>query len=297
MKVRMDKDMLMETPDESQEDFGPAGGIERIVAESDEESAEGLGGRVNVEDEETPEVVEEPGDDIDVDLEPGKDESLDPMRLYLREMSSVPLLTREDEIRIAKRIERGNKRIYKALSRSFITIEEIKELFEQLQAGEINPQDIVDVATDPEAEEALEEQREEIRLHVLAEFEEIMKGHDKLLKLGAKIEDEPKSSKKLKRMRRQYAHQLVEMSKRVRTFTFSMEMRRRFMEAIEYVVKHIRDAEMDLQRIERALENKRRKDIDDLKKQQRALRKSIREIERRYAAAAAAPKHSPHTTI
>src|SRR5215813_6949610 len=132
MKTRMDKDILITSPDEAQEDFAPAGGIERIVAEIDEE-------------EDTPEVVEEATEDVDVDLEPGKDESLDPMRLYLREMSSVPLLTREDEIRIAKRIERGNKRIYKALSRSFITIEEIKELFEQLQAGEINPQDIVDV--------------------------------------------------------------------------------------------------------------------------------------------------------
>jgi RNA polymerase primary sigma factor len=297
MKSRMDKDLLLETTEEGHEDFGPAVGIERIVAEIDEDEAESLWESVAVEEEETPEVSEEAADDVDVDLEPGKDESLDPMRLYLREMSSVPLLTREDEIRIAKRIERGNKRIYKALSRSFITIEEIKELFEQLQAGEINPQDIVDIATDPEAEEALEAQREEIRLHVLAEFEQIMKSHDKLLKLGAKIEDEPKSSKKLKRMRRQYAHQLIEISKRVRRFTFSMEMRRRFMEAIEYVVKHIRETEMELQRIERALENKRRKDIDDLKKQQRALRKAIREVEHHYMASAVDIKRTHQTII
>ena len=297
MKSRMDKDLLLDTTEEGHEDFGPAVGIERIVAEIDEDEAESLWESVAVEEEETPEVAEEPSDDVDVDLEPGKDESLDPMRLYLREMSSVPLLTREDEIRIAKRIERGNKRIYKALSRSFITIEEIKELFEQLQTGEINPQDIVDIATDPEAEEALEEQREEIRLHVLAEFEQIMKSHDKLLKLGTKIEAEPKSSKKLKRMRRQFAHQLIEMSKRVRSFTFSMEMRRRFMEAIEYWVKHIRDTEMELQRIERALENKRRKDIDDLKKQQRALRKTIREVEHHYMASAVDIKRTHQTII
>jgi RNA polymerase primary sigma factor len=297
MKSRMDKDLLLETTEEGHEDFGPAVGIERIVAEIDEDEAESLWESVAVEEEETPEISEEAADDVDVDLEPGKDESLDPMRLYLREMSSVPLLTREDEIRIAKRIERGNKRIYKALSRSFISIEEIKELFEQLQAGEINPQDIVDIATDPEAEEALEAQREEIRLHVLAEFEQIMKGHDKLLKLGDKITAEPKSSKKLKRMRRQYAHQLIEMSKRVRRFSFSIAMRRRFMEAIEYVVKHIRDAEMELQRIERALENKRRKDIDELKKQQRALRKSIREVEHRYMASAVDIKRTHQTII
>src|ERR1051325_2314441 len=229
MKSRMDKDLLLETTEEGHEDFGPAVGIERIVAEIDEDEAESLWESVAVEEEETPEIAEEAADDVDVDLEPGKDESLDPMRLYLREMSSVPLLTREDEIRIAKRIERGNKRIYKALSRSFITIEEISILRDQLQAGEINPQDIIDIATDPEAEEALEEQREEIRLHVLSEFEQIVKSHDKMLKLGAKIDDEPKSSKKLKRLRRQYAHQLINMSVRVRGFTFTAETRRRFM--------------------------------------------------------------------
>ncbi len=297
MKSRMDKDILIDATEEGNEDFGPAVGIERIVAEIDEDEAESLWESVVVEEEETSEPAEEPADDVDVDLEPGKDESLDPMRLYLREMSSVPLLTREDEIRIAKRIERGNKRIYKALSRSFITIEEIGRLYEQLLEGEINPQDIIDVATDPEAEEALEEQREEIRLHVMAEFEQIIKSHEKLIKLGAKIEAEPKSSKKLKRLRRQYAHQLIEMSKRVRSFTFSAEMRRRFMEIIDAVVSDIRAAESDLHRIERALENKRRKDIDELKKQQRVLRKSIREIEHQYSATAVDIKRTQQTII
>ena len=297
MKSRMDKDILIDATEEGNEDFGPAVGIERIVAEIDEDEAESLWESVAVEEEETAEPAEEPADDVDVDLEPGKDESLDPMRLYLREMSSVPLLTREDEIRIAKRIERGNKRIYKALSRSFITIEEIGRLYDQLLEGEINPQDIIDVATDPEAEEALEEQREEIRLHVMAEFEQIIKSHDKLIKLGAKIEAEPKSSKKLKRLRRQYAHQLIEMSKRVRSFTFSAEMRRRFMEIIDAVVSDIRAAESDLHRIERALENKRRKDIDELKKQQRVLRKSVREIEHQYSATAVDIKRTQQTII
>ena len=293
----MDKDILVTSPYEAQEDFGPAGCIELIVAEIDEDESGSLWESVVVEEEEAPETPEEPADDVDVDLEPGKDESLDPMRLYLREMSSVPLLTREDEIRIAKRIERGNKRIYKALSRSFITIEEVDDLYHQLLEGEINPQDIVDVTTDPEAEEALEEQREEIRLHVLAEFEEIVKAHDKIIKLSGKIETEPKTSKKLKRFRRQYAHQLIEMSKRVRAFTFSAEMRRRFIEAISVVVKQVRTTEIELNKVERALESKRKKDLTELKRQQRALRKTIREIERRYAASAVDIKRTQQTII
>jgi RNA polymerase primary sigma factor len=282
--------------DEGQEDFGPAVDIERVVAEIDEDEAESLWEAVATEEEETTELSEESAEEVDVDLEPGKDESLDPMRLYLREMSSVPLLTREDEIRIAKRIERGNKRINKALSRSFIVIEEVRSLYEQLREGEINPQDIIDVTTDPEAEENLEEQREEIRLNAMTQFEEILKAHDKLLKLAAKIEAEPKSSKKLKRMRRQYAHLLIDMSKQLRNFTFSAEMRRRFMTSIESFARDLRGTETELAKIERALENKRRKDIDELKKQQRILRKHVREIERRYAASAVDIKRT-HSNI
>ena len=297
MKSRMDKDILIGTPEEGPEDFGPSGGIERIVAEIDEDAAESLWEDVAAEEEETAEAVEEPSEEVDVDLEPGKDESLDPMRLYLREMSSVPLLTREDEIRIAKRIERGNKRISKALSRSFITIEEIDRLYAMLIEGEINPQDIVDIVTDPEAEEALEEQREEIRQRVMSEFDEIIKAHRKLLKLAAKIEVEPRTSKKLKRYRRQYAHQLVEMSKRVRSFTFSQEMRRRFIEAIEAVAKQVRVTETELNKVERTLESKRKKDVTELKRQQRAARKVIREIERHFAKPAVEIKRTYQSII
>src|SRR5919205_2968609 len=150
MKSRMDKDLLLETTEEGHEDFGPAVGIERIVAEIDEDEAESLWESVAVEEEETPEISEEPSDDVDVDLEPGKDESLDPMRLYLREMSSVPLLTREDEIRIAKRIERGNKRIYKALSRSLVTAEVIAEAAERLKNGEVSVSQLLGPGTSSE---------------------------------------------------------------------------------------------------------------------------------------------------
>jgi RNA polymerase primary sigma factor len=298
----MDKDMLLTNPDEAQEDFAPTGDIERIVAEIDESGTDSLWEAVAPEEEEetttTTEAAEDQsGEEVDVDLEPGKDESLDPMRLYLREMSSVPLLTREDEIRIAKRIERGNKRIYKALSRSFITVEEVSRLYDQLLEGEINPQDIIDIVTDPESDEALEERREEIRQQVITEFEQIIKAHAKLIKLSVKIDAEPKSSRKLKRLRRQYAHQVIDMSRRVRSFTFSNETRRRFMEAIEMVVKQIRSAESDLNRIERLLDSKRKKDVDELKRQQRALRKTVRELERRYAASAVDIKRTHQTIV
>jgi RNA polymerase primary sigma factor len=297
LKHRMEKDIIVNGFDETQEDFVPAGGIERIVAEIDEDASDAIWEQVAPEEEETPEAAEEAADEVDVDLEPSKDESLDPMRLYLREMSTVPLLTREDEIRIAKRIERGQLRVYKALSRSFITIEEIERLAIDLAEEAVSPQEVVDVATDPEAEEALEEQREEIRQRLLTDFAEITKGHEKVMKLLAKMEAEPKSSRKLKRLRRQYAHQLIEVSRMVRAYAFSQIIRRRFIGRIEAVVSQIRSAERDLARIQRSLDSKRVKGIDELKRQQRAARKVIRETERHYGATATDIKRTLQTIV
>ena len=296
MKSRMDKDILMDAFDEAQEDFAPTDNIERIVAEIEEDTTVSLWEAV-VPEEEVTEPAEEPSEEVDIDLEPGKDESLDPMRLYLREMSSVPLLTREDEIRIAKRIERGQHRIYKALSRSLITLAEIKSIYTELEEGTINPQDVIDIATDPEAEEALEEQREEIRQRLLVEFLDIFKSYEKLMKLQAKVDAEPKSSRKAKKLRRQYARHLIDISRKIKSYTFAAAVRRRFIQAIEAVVNQIRWNEDELHRVTRALEAKRVKDPDELKRQQRFARKNLREIERRCATSTTDIKRSLQTII
>ena len=68
----------------------------------------------------------EAGDDLGLDLVPGAVEQTDdPVRIYLREMGAVPLLTREGEVDIAKRIERGHLRVLKALSRSPLVIRQV----------------------------------------------------------------------------------------------------------------------------------------------------------------------------
>jgi len=77
---------------------------------------------------------EELGEDVELDLTPGAlEKTNDPVRMYLREMGTVPLLTREGEVEIAKRIERGQLRVLKALSRSPIVINELLALGEDLK--------------------------------------------------------------------------------------------------------------------------------------------------------------------
>ena len=69
---------------------------------------------------------DEESEDVELDLTPGAlEKTNDPVRMYLREMGTVPLLTREGEVEIAKRIERGQIRVLKALSRSAIVIREV----------------------------------------------------------------------------------------------------------------------------------------------------------------------------
>ena len=78
----------------------------------------------------------EAGEDVELDLTPGAlEKTNDPVRMYLREMGTVPLLTREGEVEIAKRIERGQLRVLKALSRSPIVIREILAMGEDLKRG------------------------------------------------------------------------------------------------------------------------------------------------------------------
>ena len=82
------------------------------------------------------EEVEEGSEDVELDLTPGAlEKTNDPVRMYLREMGTVPLLTREGEVEIAKRIERGQNRVLKALSRSPIVIRELLALGEDLEKG------------------------------------------------------------------------------------------------------------------------------------------------------------------
>ena len=93
---------------------------------------------------------------IDIELPAGVGEKInDPVRMYLREMGTVPLLTREGEVEIAKRIERGQNRVLKALSRSPIVIRELLALGEDLKKGVRSIKEVVTFDEEEITEEVL----------------------------------------------------------------------------------------------------------------------------------------------
>ena len=127
---------------------------------------------------------EEMGEDVELDLTPGAlEKTNDPVRMYLREMGTVPLLTREGEVEIAKRIERGQLRVLKALSRSPIVINELLALGDDLKNS---VRSIKEVVTFDE-----EEITEEILLNRLKEFtgkiDELAKAYKKAQQLQEKF--------------------------------------------------------------------------------------------------------------
>ena len=106
-----------------------------------------------------PEVKEEPAPDqeVELDLTPGVfDKTNDPVRIYLREMGLVPLLTREGEVALAKRIERGRLLVLKTITRSPIVIKELSEVFRDLREGARSIKEIVIFDEEELTEEKLE---------------------------------------------------------------------------------------------------------------------------------------------
>src|SRR5213594_2145396 len=145
------------SPDDIEDVLQKLEGSNIAVADSDERLLEQAAVVV-------PEDEEELEDDIELDLSAGTlEKTNDPVRLYLREMGVVPLLTREGEVAIAKRIERGQLRTQKAIARSPIAVGELIKMGDELAAHTINIREVVNFSEQAELageEDKAEEYRE-----------------------------------------------------------------------------------------------------------------------------------------
>src|SRR6266516_927644 len=154
--------------------FGTAG-IE--VIDTDDQSFAGLDKVAGAK------KFEEQPEDIELDLTPGAlEKTNDPVRMYLREMGTVPLLTRDGEVEIAKRIERGQMTVLKSLSRSAVIVREIIALGDQLMTDPSIIKDILQFSDEELTDEKIEEKHQE----TLEIIEQINKTYKKVSKLRAK---------------------------------------------------------------------------------------------------------------
>ena len=212
---------------------------------------------------------EEVEDELELDLSAGAlEKTNDPVRLYLREMGVVPLLTREGEVAIAKRIERGQIKTQKAIARSPIAVGELLKIGEELTAGTINIREVVTFSE--QAELAGEEDKaEEYRDWTIEGIENIRKLFKNALKEWAKLRAEQKitrgkKTKKLLRLRRKVARLRIEIAEEIGRLNLTERSRQRLINAIRNVQKEVRSAERELSTYTERLTKKRLK-ADDQK--------------------------------
>jgi RNA polymerase primary sigma factor len=213
---------------------------------------------------------EESGDDeLELDLSAGAlEKTNDPVRLYLREMGVVPLLTREGEVAIAKRIERGQIKTQKAIARSPIAVGELLKVGEELAAGRLNIREVVTFSE--QAELAGEEDKaEEYREWTIEGIENIRRLFKNALKEWVKLRAEQKitrgkKTKKLRRLRRKVGRLRIEIADEIGRLNMTERSRQRLINAIRSVQKEVRSAEREVDTYSDRLTKKRLK-ADDIK--------------------------------
>jgi len=229
------------------------------------------------------------GEDLlDLDLGPAAGEKInDPVRTYLREMGTVPLLSREGETEIARRIERGQNTVMKALSRSPLVIQGILDLAEEVRRGAIAARDVVLVADPLMIDEAGEETGREF----VAMAEDAARHFRKFQQLRQKLSAIPRGLKP-----RQHAHlrwethrARVRVSRRIRTVRFQGAVLRRFAAQIRAAVEELTPVEQEMARVQRRVESSpaRGEGIKELRREQRGFAQRLQQIEERCGSSTA----------
>jgi RNA polymerase primary sigma factor len=214
--------------------------------------------------------------DGELDLSPGAAEkSEDPVRLYLREMGSVPLLTRESEVVIAKRIERAQLLLLKTISRSPIVIKDLLAAAAELRNDVRSIRRIVQF----DQEELTEEDFEAKSKQTLKILDKLQKLYELATKQAERFEQTAKSRKRVwLRARYQLARTRVKMSKLVRTIEFNQREIKRLIELVRHTVERLNSLDREATRLERRAEASRGENAAEARKELRLRRLEMKEI-------------------
>jgi len=199
----------------------------------------------------------EAGEDLELDLTPGAlDKTNDPVRMYLREMGTVPLLTREGEVEIAKRIERGKLSVIKSISRMPTIALKVVGMGEALRAGERTIREFVIFNDEEITEERLEERLNE----VVRQIDAVKKANAAYKKCAEKLGDIPKRDKrKYRKARWKALRARVRLSQLIRAIEFTEQVKRRMIDEIKDGVERVQVLQREMEAIERQLNAKGRR--------------------------------------
>jgi RNA polymerase primary sigma factor len=238
--------------------------------------------------EETEELL-----DLELPVALGGEKINDPVRMYLREMGTVPLLTREGEVEIARRIERGQNTVLKSLSRAPLVIQEIILLADDMSKDLVSARDVVQIADPILTDELVEEKK----LEFFRAVEDLAKHYKKILQSRQKLQAIPRGMKP-KQYRRQLwelGRLVVKTSRLLRTMRFQTPVIRHLIDRLRAAVDELKPVENEIARVQRKLETwpgARAEGIKDLRKEQRSFGQKLQQAEEKFGASAAELKRT-----
>jgi len=187
----------------------------------------------------------------DQQLEPGDtDRANDPVRLYLKEMGNVPLLTRDQEIFFAKQIESGMKTMLKALSRTRVVIPYLLELGDLIEEKPFHLKEVLDLSED----DGTPEKSQELLQYGLEIFRTIREEEQKLQEMLATFRDMTDEAER-NAYRRKIAKQKVKISKEIRKLKLNFHHMNRMVELVTSRYKKMNDLERKATKLREKVEN------------------------------------------
>jgi RNA polymerase primary sigma factor len=220
-------------------------------------------------------------DEIDLNPVPYAPESVnDPVRMYLREMGTVPLLTREGEVEIAKRIERGQLRVLKALSRSPIVIHELLAMGDDLKKGVRSIKEVVTFDEEEITDDILQNRLKEFT----GKIDELAKHYKKAGQLQEKFVavSRKKHPKDYRKYRMALGRGIVRVSLAVRSLGFTNNERKRLIERVNKTVDGMRSLDRQALNLERKADATRSEDQKkEYRRQARTIRAEMEKLEQK----------------
>ena len=206
----------------------------------------------------------------------GHEQIDDLVRVYLRKMGAVPLLSREGEVEIAKRIEKGRQSALKALSRSPIVVGQIARYGGELRNGDVNIRNLVECGKDEVKEELLEKRRR----WVLRRIDEIAALEVESEQIRRRLRRCKKRSKTYKKLRWQSARCRISIAQLIRDLELTSAIRQELVEVLKTTVGHI----VALEREAKGFQELQKSPLEDdearkVRSRLRAIGREMKEIE------------------
>jgi RNA polymerase primary sigma factor len=211
----------------------------------------------------------------EVDLDPAGgalEKTNDPVRIYLRDMGAVPLLTREGEVDIARRIERGQLRTLKALSRSPIVIRQVLAIGQDLKRGVRSIKETVVFDEEEITEEILQNRIEEVTRRI----DELQKHYKRAGHLAERLPTIPSQKKahQYSRCRCRLGREIVRISLIIRNLGLTNFERNRLVDRVNKSMEIMRSLDRHIGNLDKKVESTRAEE----------LKKAYRKTQRMYQA-------------